>query len=113
MLSFDCFYLPLTSEQRENAENYNFDHPSAFDWSLLRNTLQNMKQGKEVKVPQYDFRTHSRKSTVTSMYGADVVLCEGILILYKKEIADQFDIKIFVNTDSDVRLARRSLYSFL
>jgi len=85
----------------------NFDHPRAFDWELLLSVLRELKQGKAVKCPQYDFNTHSRKSEHTLMYGADVVLCEGILMLHQPEILAQFDVKVFVKTDDDIRLIRR------
>ena len=103
----DCFYRPLTDEERVDCSNYNFDHPNAFDWELLLDVLKELKQGKAVKCPQYDFTTHSRKKEFTLMYGADVVLCEGILILHDPKILEQFDVKVFVKTDDDIRLIRR------
>jgi len=105
ILSMDCFYRPLTDKER--GDNYNFDHPNAFDWELLLSVLKELKQGKAVKCPQYDFTTHSRKKEFTLMYGADVVLCEGILILHDPKILEQFDVKVFVKTDDDIRLIRR------
>jgi len=105
ILSMDCFYRPLSEHER--GDNYNFDHPNAFDWDLLLSVLKELKQGKAVKCPQYDFATHSRKKESTLMYGADVVLCEGILILHHPEILEQFDVKVFVKTDDDIRLIRR------
>ena len=105
ILSMDCFYRPLTDSER--GDNYNFDHPNAFDWKLLLSVLKELKQGKAVKCPQYDFTTHSRKKEFTLMYGADVVLCEGILILHDPKILEQFDVKVFVKTDDDIRLIRR------
>jgi len=107
ILSQDCFYRPLTAAERADVANYNFDHPRAFDWELLLSVLRELKQGKAVKCPQYDFNTHSRKKEHTLMYGADVVLCEGILMLHQPEILAQFDVKVFVKTDDDIRLIRR------
>eukprot|EP01083_Nonionella_stella_P082915 229050_1 len=107
ILSLDCFYRPLTDEERADVGNYNFDHPNAFDWDLLLNVLQELKQGKAVKCPEYDFTTHSRKDEYTLMYGADVVLVEGILMLHNPDIVNQFDVKVFVKTDDDIRLIRR------
>lgn len=107
ILSQDCFYRPLTDAERADVANYNFDHPRAFDWELLLSVLRELKQGKAVKCPQYDFNTHSRKKEHTLMYGADVVLCEGILMLHQPEILAQFDVKVFVKTDDDIRLIRR------
>jgi len=107
ILSLDCFYRPLTKEERDNVADYNFDHPNAFDWDLLLSVLLELKQGKAVKCPQYDFTTHSRKEEYTVMYGADVVLCEGILMLHDPDVVKQFDVKVFVTTDDDIRLIRR------
>ncbi|XP_070104103.1 uridine-cytidine kinase-like 1 isoform X16 [Equus przewalskii] len=85
LLSMDSFYKVLTKQQQEQAahNNFNFDHPDAFDFDLIVSTLKKLKQGKSVKVPIYDFTTHSRKK--------DWLL----------------DMKIFVDTDSDIRLVRR------
>lgn len=71
-------------------------------------TLRQLKEGKSVQVPVYDFRTHSRmKDNSVRMYGADVIVFEGILVLYFAELLDLIDIKIFVDEDPDIRLARR------
>ncbi|XP_075772413.1 uridine-cytidine kinase-like 1 isoform X4 [Pelodiscus sinensis] len=85
LLSMDCFYKVLNKEQQELAAHneYNFDHPDAFDFDLLISVLRKLKKGKSVKVPVYDFTTHSRRK-------------EWLL-----------DMKVFVDTDSDIRLVRR------
>ncbi|KAI6214188.1 Uridine kinase [Aphelenchoides besseyi] len=87
VLSLDSFYNILNEEQKERAARsaYNFDHPDAFDFDLLSETLRRLRSGKSVEVPVYDFSTHSRDKNPKLMYGAD----------------------IFVDTDSDTRLARR------
>ncbi|EFA76807.1 uridine kinase [Heterostelium album PN500] len=71
------------------------------------NTISDMRQGKRVHIPIYDFKTHSRLQRQETVYGADVIILEGILTLYSKELRDLMDIKIFIDTDDDVRLARR------
>jgi uridine kinase len=106
-LSMDSFYRPLTAKERENAHDYNFDHPDAFDWTTMRDCLRDLRQSKSVRVPKYDFKTHSRLAETEMIYGADVVIVEGILVLHEKEIRDQLDMQIFVDTDADLRLARR------
>uniref|UniRef100_A0A8C2XL32 uridine/cytidine kinase n=1 Tax=Cyclopterus lumpus TaxID=8103 RepID=A0A8C2XL32_CYCLU len=85
LLSMDSFYKVLTPDQQTLAasNDYNFDHPDAFDFDLLTHTLRKLKQGKSVKIPVYDFTTHGRQK-------------EWLL-----------DMKIFVDTDSDIRLVRR------
>ncbi|XP_071483781.1 uridine-cytidine kinase-like 1 [Diadema antillarum] len=109
LLSMDSFYKVLTKEQSEQAarNEYNFDHPDAFDFDLLVETLKKLKEGKHVEVPVYNFTTHSREKEKKTMYGANVVIFEGIMAFCKKELIDVLDMKIFVDTDSDIRLARR------
>uniref|UniRef100_A0A1A8IZ08 Uridine-cytidine kinase-like 1 n=1 Tax=Nothobranchius kuhntae TaxID=321403 RepID=A0A1A8IZ08_NOTKU len=95
LLSMDSFYKGLSSEEQVLAANndYNFDHPGAFDFELLVATLRKLKQGKSVKIPVYDFTTHRRqKDWVRKTY---------------KELLQLLDMKIFVDTDSDIRLVRR------
>ncbi|XP_019858097.1 PREDICTED: uridine-cytidine kinase-like 1 [Amphimedon queenslandica] len=109
LLSMDSFYKVLTPEQHEAAARnaYDFDHPDAFDFELMATTLRNLKNGKRVDVPVYDFATHSRAKYSRTMYGANVILFEGILSLVNKELRELMDLRIFVDTDSDIRLARR------
>ncbi|XP_017600901.1 PREDICTED: uridine-cytidine kinase 1, partial [Corvus brachyrhynchos] len=111
ILSQDSFYKVLTAEQQAKAlkGQYNFDHPDAFDNDLMRSTLKNIVEGKTVDVPTYDFVTHSRLAETTVVYPADVVLFEGILVFYNQDIRDMFHLRLFVDTDSDVRLSRRVL----
>lgn len=109
MLSMDRFYKGLTPEQEHIAHegNYNFDHPDAFDLDKMVSTIQELKTGKVVDVPIYDFTTHSRLSETDRLYGVDVVIVEGILVLYDERVRNLLDLKIYVDTDSDHRLARR------
>lgn len=105
----DSFYKVLNEEERLLAADneYNFDHPNAFDWTLLIETLQKLKEGKRVEVPIYNFVTHSREKETNTMYGANVIICEGILLFANKQVLDMLDMKIMIDTDSDIRLARR------
>ena len=109
LLSMDSFYKVLNKEQSElaRANNYNFDHPDAFDYDLMVETLTNLKKGIKVNVPIYDFTTHSRIEDTTTVYGANVVIFEGIFALYDERVRNMMDMKLFVDTDDDVRLARR------
>ncbi|XP_068512805.1 uridine-cytidine kinase 1 isoform X1 [Anas acuta] len=111
ILSQDRFYKALSAEQKAKAlkGQYNFDHPDAFDNDLMHTTLKNIVEGKTVEVPTYDFVTHSRLAETTVVYPADVVLFEGILVFYNQDIRDMFHLRLFVDTDSDVRLSRRVL----
>ncbi|XP_053102946.1 uridine-cytidine kinase-like 1 isoform X3 [Hemicordylus capensis] len=109
LLSMDSFYKVLTKEQQQQAasNDYNFDHPDAFDFDLIISTLKKLKQGKSVKIPIYDFTTHSRKKEWKTLYGANVIIFEGIMAFADKELLKLLDMKIFVDTDSDIRLVRR------
>ncbi|CAH1970900.1 unnamed protein product [Acanthoscelides obtectus] len=105
----DSFYKVLNEKQHEMAgiNEYNFDHPDAFDFDLLTSTLQRLKEGRKVEVPVYNFVTHSREARTKTMYGANVIIFEGILTFHHPKVVEMLDMKIFVDTDADVRLARR------
>uniref|UniRef100_A0A7N6FJQ6 Uridine-cytidine kinase n=1 Tax=Anabas testudineus TaxID=64144 RepID=A0A7N6FJQ6_ANATE len=109
LLSMDSFYKVLNKEEQELAakNEYNFDHPDAFDFELLVTVLRKLKKGKSVKVPVYDFTSHSRRKEWKTVYGANVVIFEGILAFANKELLKLLDMKVFVDTDSDIRLIRR------
>uniref|UniRef100_A0A673AJ09 uridine/cytidine kinase n=1 Tax=Sphaeramia orbicularis TaxID=375764 RepID=A0A673AJ09_9TELE len=111
IISQDSFYRVLTPDQKAKAlkGQYNFDHPDAFDNDLMYKTLKDIVEGRVVEVPTYDFVTHSRLEDRITLYPADVVLFEGILVFYPQKVRDMFHMKLFVDTDSDVRLSRRVL----
>uniref|UniRef100_UPI004038D050 uridine-cytidine kinase-like 1 isoform X2 n=1 Tax=Callospermophilus lateralis TaxID=76772 RepID=UPI004038D050 len=109
LLSMDSFYKVLTQQQQEQAahNDFNFDHPDAFDFDLIISTLKKLKQGRSVQVPIYDFTTHSRKKDWKTLYGANVIIFEGIMAFADKTLLELLDMRIFVDTDSDIRLVRR------
>eukprot|EP00835_Amoeboradix_gromovi_P006921 NODE_944_length_2859_cov_0.278986.p1 type:complete len:359 gc:universal NODE_944_length_2859_cov_0.278986:889-1965(+) len=109
IVCLDSFYQPLNPSQIKSAHsnNYNFDHPDALDMEMAYNTLRDLKMGKCVEIPNYDFSKHNRTSKTTSIYGVTVIIFEGIFALYEKKIRDLMDLKLFVDTDADVCLARR------
>uniref|UniRef100_A0A3Q2R2X3 Uridine-cytidine kinase n=1 Tax=Fundulus heteroclitus TaxID=8078 RepID=A0A3Q2R2X3_FUNHE len=109
LLSMDSFYKVLSPEEQMLAANsdYNFDHPDAFDFELLTHTLRKLKQGKSVKIPVYDFAIHGRHKEWKTLYGASVIIFEGIMSFADKTLLQLLDMKIFVETDSDIRLVRR------
>ncbi|XP_065072471.1 uridine-cytidine kinase isoform X4 [Ochlerotatus camptorhynchus] len=109
-ISQDSFYRELTPAEKLRAEKglFNFDHPDAFNEELMLETLQAVLQGQKVEINEYDYRSNAvcpDKKLI--IYPADVVLFEGILVFYFPEIRDLFHMKLFVDTDSDTRLARR------
>ncbi|XP_076060117.1 uridine-cytidine kinase isoform X2 [Oratosquilla oratoria] len=108
-ISQDAFYRPLNADETTKACKgmFNFDHPDAFDTELIVKALKQILEGKICKIPNYDFVTNSRLETITTIYPADVVLFEGILMFYHSEIRNFFHMKLFVDSDADTRLARR------
>ncbi|KAJ8977653.1 hypothetical protein NQ317_002455, partial [Molorchus minor] len=109
-ISQDSFYRELSPTEIAKAEKgqFNFDHPDAFNEELIYDTLIDILAGKMVQIPMYDYRHHSvRKDEILTIYPADVVLFEGILVFYFPEVRKLFHMKLFVDTDSDIRLARR------
>ncbi|XP_046968816.1 uridine-cytidine kinase-like 1 isoform X1 [Vanessa cardui] len=109
IVSMDSFYKVLNEKQHQAAmrNEYNFDHPDAFDIELLITVLQRLKEGKKVEVPIYNYVTHSRENRTKTMYGANVIIFEGILAFYNADVLKMLDMKVFVDTDADIRLARR------
>uniref|UniRef100_A0A336L0R4 uridine/cytidine kinase n=1 Tax=Culicoides sonorensis TaxID=179676 RepID=A0A336L0R4_CULSO len=109
-ISQDSFYRELTPAEKSKAEKglFNFDHPDAFDEELMLRVLKDILAGRKVEINSYDYRTNSisRDKKIT-IYPADVVLFEGILVFFFPQIRDLFHMKLFVDTDSDTRLARR------
>ncbi|ORY81386.1 uridine kinase family-domain-containing protein [Protomyces lactucae-debilis] len=111
IVSLDSFYKVLTPEQSAEAhkDNYQFDHPQAFDWDLLIQTLEDLKAGKRVEIPVYSFAKHARLPDASvPLYGVNVVVLEGIYALHDDpRLQALLDMKIYLDTDSDVCLARR------
>uniref|UniRef100_A0A0P6E611 uridine/cytidine kinase n=1 Tax=Daphnia magna TaxID=35525 RepID=A0A0P6E611_9CRUS len=111
-ISQDSFYRELNPAESIKASKglFNFDHPDAFDNPLILKTLQDILDGRVCKIPVYDFKTNSRKlDEFVTIYPADVLLFEGILVFYFPEIREVFHMKLFVDTDADTRLSRRVL----
>lgn len=109
-ISQDSFYRELSEEEKSRAHKgrFNFDHPDAFDEDLMYKTMKEILDGKKVVIHLYDYRTNSQcKDKTITIYPADVVLFEGILVFYFPKIRELFHMKLFVDTDSDTRLARR------
>lgn len=109
LLSFDNFYNPLTPEERKQAfsNNFDFDTPESLDLDLLVQTVKQLKRGERTQIPVYSFVNHNRTEKSTTIYGANVIIIEGIYALYDERLLDLMDLKIFVDTDLDICLARR------
>lgn len=105
----DCYYKDQSGLSYEERIKINYDHPSAFDNALFIKHLKDLKEGKFIEKPIYDFEKHNRKKETIRIEPKKIIIVEGILILFEKEVRDLLDIKIFVDTDSDVRVIRRIL----
>ncbi|KAJ7538685.1 hypothetical protein O6H91_11G059400 [Diphasiastrum complanatum] len=108
LVNQDSFYRGLTQEEMEYVSEYNFDHPDAFDTEQLLECLQKMKQSERIQIPVYDFKKHQRSTErFRQVNAADVIIMEGILVFHDARVRELMNMKIFVDTDADVRLARR------
>ncbi len=103
----DNYYLDqsdLTFEQRVRT---NYDHPHAFDWSLMIAQIDDLRNGLPIKMPLYDFTSHTRSDQVERVAPAKVIVVEGLFALYDKTLRDMMSMKIYVDTDPDIRFIRR------
>ncbi len=105
----DSYYKDQSDLPFEERVKTNYDHPFAFDNELLVQQLKDLIDGKSIEKPVYDFSIHNRTKETKTVEPKDVIILEGILILAEKEIRDLLDIKVFVDTDADVRIIRRIL----
>lgn len=105
----DSYYKDQSTLPFEERIKTNYDHPFAFDNDLLVEHVLSLKGQKSIEKPIYDFETHNRKKETILVEPCDVIIVEGILILYEEAVRNLLDIKIFVDTDSDVRIIRRIL----
>ena len=106
-LALDSYYQDVVWNDPEEIRAHNFDHPSALDWSLLAHHLAELRAGRAAHVPVYDFTTHRRQPETVRCEPRPVILTEGILLLAEPQVRELLDFKIYVDTDADVRLARR------
>jgi len=106
-IQHDSYYKDLSHLPLEERHKINFDHPDALDTSLLVEHLKRLQAGSSVEVPIYDFTTHTRKRETRRVEPRSVTLVEGILIFADKALRELMDVKIFVDTDADIRFIRR------
>ena len=103
----DNYYRSASFINNSNITAFNFDHPDAFDMELLHRNLRDLKDGKGVDIPQYDFVHHCRKSETMHLNPAPLIIVEGLMVLYDPEIRKLLDLKIYVDTPDDIRFIRR------
>lgn len=108
-ISHDSYYRDLSDMPEDERAKQNFDHPDSLETDLLIEHLKKLLNNEPVNVPVYDFCHHTRAKDIEYIEPQPVIIIEGILIYTSKELRDLMDIKIFVDTDADIRFARRML----
>lgn len=109
ILSHDFYYKRHDNLSFAERKLLNYDHPDAFDTDLMIEHIQMLKEWKTAERPVYDFTIHNRIDETVTVQPAKVVVVEGILIFENTELRDLCDIKVFIDTDADVRIIRRIL----
>lgn len=107
LVSHDWYYLDRTGYTPAQREAINYDEPAALDNALLASHLNELRQGRAVEAPQYDFTTHTRHRETRPVPARHVIVVEGILLFAVPELRANFDLRVFVDTDDDIRLMRR------
>lgn len=103
----DNYYRLQVGKTYDERSQVNYDHPDAFETTLMIKHLRDLRAGKPIESPVYDYTIHNRSDRVEVIRPSKVIIVEGILIFAEKELRDMMDIKIFVDTDADVRILRR------
>jgi uridine kinase len=106
LIKLDSYYVHLAGPLEERRA-FNYDHPDAFDWPLLNDHLAALAAGASVPVPVYDYVDHNRSGEVRIVHPAKIVVVDGILVLWEPSLRERFDLKVFLDTDADLRLIRR------
>ncbi len=103
----DNYYKRHDDMDYEQRAKLNYDHPDAFDSDLFYEHIVALKQGKPVEIPVYDYTIHNRSEETILINPTPVIVLEGIMLFVEKVLCDLMDIKVFVDTDADVRILRR------
>jgi len=106
-IDMDAYYHNYAHLSMDERRRINWDHPNSFDWELLIAQLADLAAGKPIDKPAYDFVNHLRRADRVHVPAAEVVVVDGILLLADKRTRDLCDVKVFVDTDADIRLIRR------
>lgn len=106
-LQHDSYYKDLTGLPPAQRDEVNFDHPNSLETDLLISHIEQLRGGRPIEVPIYDFSNHSRTDKTFKVNPRGVIVVEGILIFAEPTLRSLFDVKIFVDTDADIRLIRR------
>lgn len=103
----NSFVKDFSSMNFDERQKLNFEHPDSFDFDYLVRILKDLALGNDVSIPSFDFVTLERTDNFQTITPKDIIIVEGSLIFYEKKLRDLFDIKVFIDTDSDIRLIRR------
>ena len=106
-ISLDDYYKDFSSLPMEERAKINFDHPKSFDWPLINKQLAELKAGKTIEIPKYDFTTHSRSSRTEIVEPKELIIIEGIMALVNKDLRSLGDLKVYINASRERRLVRR------
>ena len=109
VLRHDDYYKDRSDLPFEERNKLNYDHPDAFDTALLLSHLDALRRGEAIECPTYDYTAHNRAAETRRVEPKPVILIEGILILANPDVVSRLDMKIYVDTDADVRIIRRIL----
>lgn len=109
MMQQDAYYKDQSHLSMEERVKTNYDHPKAFDNTLFVEHLKALSMGESIEKPTYDFTIHNRARETVTVQPREIIIVEGILILEDERIRDLLDIKVYVDTDADVRIIRRLL----
>lgn len=109
MIQQDAYYKDQSHLTMEERTKTNYDHPKAFDNDLLIEHLNCLMNGEPIKKPIYDFTIHNRSEEKINVEPRDIIIVEGILVLEDERIRNLLDIKVYVDTDADIRILRRML----
>jgi len=107
IIPLDNYYLDRSHLPPPEREKINYDHPDAIESLLLIEHIKQLKNGVSVEMPVYDFATHTRKKDYIKIIPSRVIIVEGIFALYYEDLRRETDLKIFVDTESDIRFGRR------
>ncbi len=107
MLSHDFYYKAHNDIPFEERKRLNYDHPDSFDTDLMIEHIRKLMEGESIERPVYDFTIHNRIDETVTVMPSKVIVVEGILIFENRELRDMCDIKVFIDTDADVRIIRR------
>lgn len=107
LIAQDNYYKSAPEVTNETITSVNFDQPGAFDMDLMLDNLDDLKNGRTTMMPQYDFKTHSRKAEFVRLEPKKLIIVDGLMVLYDERIRNLLDLKIYVETPPDIRFIRR------